>query len=61
MLEAGASKVYAICTHGILSGPAVNRINNSKFEAVTITNTIPQEQAQKHCSKIKVNMEKCSI
>ena len=33
LLEAGAVKVYSICTHGILSGPAISRINNSMFEA----------------------------
>ena len=54
LLEAGACKVYAICTHGIFSGPAVSRINNSMFEAVTITNTIPQHGAQKICNKIQV-------
>ncbi|PSN41929.1 Ribose-phosphate pyrophosphokinase 1 [Blattella germanica] len=34
LLEAGATKVYAILTHGIFSGPAISRINNACFEAV---------------------------
>ena len=45
-------KVYAICTHGIFSGPAVSRINNSMFEAVVVTNTIPQDQNMKDAPKI---------
>ncbi|CAH1778388.1 unnamed protein product [Owenia fusiformis] len=53
LLEAGAVKVYAICTHGILSGPAVSRINNSMFECVVVTNTIPQDQKMKQCSKLR--------
>ena len=53
--EAGAKQVYAICTHGIFSGNAIARINNSNFEAVVITNTIPQKQNMEECSKIRVN------
>ncbi|XP_063237389.1 ribose-phosphate pyrophosphokinase 1 isoform X6 [Bacillus rossius redtenbacheri] len=53
LLEAGATKVYAILTHGIFSGPAVSRINNACFEAVVVTNTIPQEQHMKDCPKIQ--------
>ena len=41
-MEAGAVKVYAILTHGIFSGPAVSRISDACFEAVVVTNTIPQ-------------------
>lgn len=55
LLEAGAVKVYAICTHGIFSGPAVSRINNSMFEAVVVTNTIPQDQNMKDAPKIQVS------
>ena len=53
--EAGASKVYAILTHGIFSGPAVSRINNADFEAVVVTNTIPQDHHMKESSKIQVS------
>jgi len=53
LLEAGALKTYAICTHGILSGPAVTRINASAFECVVVTNTIPQEEKMKHGAKIR--------
>ncbi|XP_007889234.1 ribose-phosphate pyrophosphokinase 1 isoform X1 [Callorhinchus milii] len=54
LLSAGATKVYAILTHGIFSGPAISRINNACFEAVVVTNTIPQEDKMKHCPKIQV-------
>uniref|UniRef100_A0ABD2WP00 ribose-phosphate diphosphokinase n=1 Tax=Trichogramma kaykai TaxID=54128 RepID=A0ABD2WP00_9HYME len=53
LVEAGAVKVYAILTHGIFSGPAISRINNACFEAVVVTNTIPQDEHMKECSKIK--------
>ncbi|XP_066970575.1 ribose-phosphate pyrophosphokinase 1 isoform X2 [Macrobrachium rosenbergii] len=53
LMEAGATRVYAILTHGIFSGPAVSRINNACFEAVVVTNTIPQEQHMKDSSKIQ--------
>uniref|UniRef100_A0A8C5VQ35 Ribose-phosphate pyrophosphokinase 1 n=1 Tax=Microcebus murinus TaxID=30608 RepID=A0A8C5VQ35_MICMU len=53
-LSAGATTVYAILTHGIFSGPAISRVNNTCFQAVVVTNTIPQEDKMKHCSKIEV-------
>ncbi|XP_043285911.1 ribose-phosphate pyrophosphokinase 1 isoform X2 [Venturia canescens] len=53
LLEAGATKVYAILTHGIFSGPAICRINNACFEAVVVTNTIPQDNHMKDCPKIQ--------
>ncbi|XP_045581184.1 ribose-phosphate pyrophosphokinase 1 isoform X1 [Procambarus clarkii] len=54
LMEAGATKTYAILTHGIFSGPAVSRINNACFEAVVVTNTIPQEQHMKDSNKIQL-------
>lgn len=54
LMEAGATKVYAILTHGIFSGPAISRINNACFEAVVVTNTIPQDQHMAQCSKVQV-------
>ncbi|XP_076272532.1 phosphoribosyl pyrophosphate synthetase isoform X2 [Rhynchophorus ferrugineus] len=53
LMEAGATKVYAILTHGIFSGPAISRINNACFEAVVVTNTIPQDEHMKQCSKVQ--------
>jgi ribose-phosphate pyrophosphokinase len=41
LLEQGATGVYACCTHPVLSGPAIERIEASKLEEVVVTNTIP--------------------
>lgn len=46
--------MYAILTHGILSGPAVRRIQECGIEAVVVTNTIPQDEKMQQCSKIRV-------
>lgn len=54
LVEDGAVKIYAILTHGIFSGEALTRINNSHFEAVVVTNTIPQDRNMVICSKIQV-------
>uniref|UniRef100_A0A672I0E0 ribose-phosphate diphosphokinase n=1 Tax=Salarias fasciatus TaxID=181472 RepID=A0A672I0E0_SALFA len=54
LISAGATKVYAILTHSIFSGPAIQRINNACFEAVVVTNTIPQEEKMTHCPKFQV-------
>ena len=51
--EGGATKVYAIVTHGILSRDAVDKINNSVLEAVIVTNTVPHSDKQKLCPKLK--------
>lgn len=51
--EAGALRIYAICTHGIFSGPALDRINQSSFEAVVVTNTIDQVENMKKAPKIQ--------
>jgi len=37
----GAKNIYACCTHGVLSGPAIERINNSEIEELVMLNTIP--------------------
>jgi ribose-phosphate pyrophosphokinase len=39
--ERGARKVFAYCTHPVLSGPAIERIAASALDEVVITNTIP--------------------
>jgi ribose-phosphate pyrophosphokinase len=54
LVEAGATKIYAIITHGVFSGPALSRINSACFEAVVVTNTIPQEKHMRECQKIQV-------
>ncbi len=39
--EAGAKDIYVGCTHGVLSGPAIERIKESDIKELVITNTIP--------------------
>ena len=42
--EKGARRIYASCTHPVLSGPAIERIDNSAIEEVVVTNTIPLDE-----------------
>lgn len=51
--EFGADEIYAGCTHGVLSGPAIERIKNSSLKELVITNTIPLPK-EKEISQIKV-------
>jgi ribose-phosphate pyrophosphokinase len=52
--EFGASAVQACATHGVLSGPAVERIAASDFTKVYLTDTIPLSNEAKNCSKLQV-------
>ena len=54
LLREGAKSVSLCCTHGVLSGPALDRINESDFDEVIVTDTIPQNENMKKCDKIKV-------
>jgi ribose-phosphate pyrophosphokinase len=55
LLANGASAVHACASHAVLSGPAIDRIANSRMEQLVVTNTIPlREAAQKIAPKIKV-------
>lgn len=54
VLDQGAKSVMACATHGVLSGPAIQRIGDSVLSDVIITDTIPLSQAAKTCSKLKV-------
>ena len=47
LLRRGAVAVYACCTHPVLSGPAKERISNSPFKEVVVTNTIPLNNSLK--------------
>ena len=47
LMNAGAKEVYACCTHGVLSGPAIERIQNSCLKAMIITNTIKLDDSKK--------------
>jgi ribose-phosphate pyrophosphokinase len=51
--DRGAKRVFAYCTHPILSGPAIERIANSQLDEVVITNTIPLNDAAKANPKIR--------
>ena len=52
--QRGAKKVFAYCTHPILSGPAIERITNGDaLDGLVVTNTIPLSDAAKACSKIR--------
>lgn len=44
LFEQGAAKVVATATHGVLSGPAVDRLKNSRISEVILTNTLPIEE-----------------
>jgi len=48
----GAKEIYACASHGVLSGPAIDRINDSYFDELLLVDTIPFP-ADKECSKIK--------
>jgi len=50
-MEKGAKSVRAFCTHAVLSGPAYERINNSKLTELIVTDTIP---LRGHSDKIRV-------
>ncbi|MFI3328942.1 MAG: ribose-phosphate pyrophosphokinase [bacterium] len=47
LLKMGATAVYAACTHGLLSGPAIERINNSCIKEMIITNTVKLDDNKK--------------
>ncbi|KIW10633.1 hypothetical protein PV08_11597 [Exophiala spinifera] len=50
----GASKIYALVTHGVLSGDAIDRINASALDKVIVTNTVDQQEHCKRCPKLEV-------
>jgi ribose-phosphate pyrophosphokinase len=53
LVERGASAVYCAATHGVFSGPAIDRLKNSVIEKVVITNTLPLPP-EKRIDKIEV-------
>jgi ribose-phosphate pyrophosphokinase len=50
----GAARVLACAVHGVLSGPAIERIEKSPIDKLIVTNTIPQSKASSACGKIVV-------
>jgi ribose-phosphate pyrophosphokinase len=51
--EEGATKVVAYCTHAVLSGGAVERINASALDELVVTDTIPLREDARACKKIR--------
>jgi ribose-phosphate pyrophosphokinase len=49
--ENGAERVFACAVHGVLSGPAVERLEAAPIEQVIITNTIPLDAEKARCCK----------
>ena len=52
LIDAGAKEVYASCTHAVLSGPAIERLDKSPIKEVVVTDSI-QLPAEKQIKKIK--------
>lgn len=50
--QQGAQKIYAACTHGVLSGPAVKNLEASPIEKLFVTNTVPLCDEKAGCTKI---------
>ena len=50
----GASKVVSYATHAVLSGPAIERINDSKLDELIVTDTIPLSESASKLEKIKI-------
>jgi ribose-phosphate pyrophosphokinase len=53
LMDKGAKRVVAVATHGVLSGPAIQRIIESQLDEVVVTDTIPLTEEARACGKIK--------
>ncbi len=51
--KAGARNIFACCTHAVLSGQAVEKINESAIKKLYVTDTIPTEEKSARCSKLQ--------
>jgi ribose-phosphate pyrophosphokinase len=54
LIEAGATEVHSYITHGVLSGPAVERVQNSVMKSLVITDSIEPTEAVKNCPNIRI-------
>jgi ribose-phosphate pyrophosphokinase len=54
LVKQGATRVYACCTHPVLSGPATRRIAGSSLTELVVTNTIPLSSEASQCRDIRV-------
>jgi ribose-phosphate pyrophosphokinase len=52
LAEQGAASISAACTHAVLSGPAIERINTSSLDRVIVTNTMPTADKQAECPRL---------
>ena len=53
-IDAGAQEVLAVCTHAVLSGPAIDRLEKSPIKQLIVTDTIAQNERVLACKKVKV-------
>ena len=53
VMEKGAKAVHAYCTHPVLSGPAIDRIDKSSLSSLVVTDTIPLSKEAEDCDKIE--------
>ena len=53
LFEKGARSISASCTHAVLSGPAISRINNSQLDKVITTNSMPTADKEAECPRLK--------
>ena len=54
LMQKGAGRVSVTCTHAVLSGAAIERINNSVIEEMIVTNSIPLDSKKEQCAKLTV-------
>ncbi|MBF9028669.1 ribose-phosphate diphosphokinase [Rhodobacterales bacterium FZCC0188] len=54
LLEHGATEVHAYITHGVMSGPAVERVSKSVMKSLVLTDTIEPTEAVKNCPNIRI-------
>jgi ribose-phosphate pyrophosphokinase len=52
IMDNGASDVIACATHPVLSGPAIQRLQDSAFSQVVVSDTIQLDETKKQCDKI---------
>jgi ribose-phosphate pyrophosphokinase len=51
--EKGAERVIAYCTHPVLSGPAIERLEKSAIDELVVTDTIPLREEARNCKRIR--------
>jgi len=54
--ERGAVKIYACSTHGVLSGPALDRLEHSDIDEVVLTDTIPLPESKKSAKIVQLSI-----